>query len=219
MDLGEKIFEWKILKELDEAGEKEKVERIINERLNEKLAKIEKDLKKEEKKAAKINGFESLCEILGKEVPITLDNVNNWKNNLDELRFDLPRILKWLIQIASAINYLHNYEKEKKIIHRDIKPQNILISQDGIIKLTDFGISKLCGPNYDFSNRANKGTFYYQAPELFEKDYIEGEKKETQKTTESVDIWFENISFNEYRFFLIKKFTYIKGHLRVSCMN
>ena len=140
MDLGEKIFEWKILKELDEAGEKEKVERIINERLNEKLAKIKKDLNEKEKKAAKINGFESLCEILGKEVPITLDNVNNWKNNLDELRFDLPRILEWLIQIASAINYLHNYEKEKKIIHRDIKPQNILISQDGIIKLTDFGI-------------------------------------------------------------------------------
>lgn len=42
------------------------------------------------------------------------------------------------VQISSSIRYIHS----KKILHRDLKTQNIFIAKGGIIKLGDFGISK-----------------------------------------------------------------------------
>ena len=47
-------------------------------------------------------------------------------------------IMNWLIQLVQGLNYLHS----QKIIHRDVKPQNIFINDQGVLKLADFGISK-----------------------------------------------------------------------------
>src|SRR4030042_5175234 len=51
----------------------------------------------------------------------------------------LPNEIALLIfyQIARALKYAH----DKDVIHRDIKPANVLISKEGIVKLTDFGIA------------------------------------------------------------------------------
>lgn len=65
------------------------------------------------------------------------------------------------LQIASALSHAHNHH----IIHRDIKPQNILISDDGMIKVTDFGIAKAANANTVTSTATAIGSVHYISPE------------------------------------------------------
>ena len=64
-------------------------------------------------------------------------------------------------QIASAISHAH----KNHIIHRDIKPQNILVSDTGIIKDTDFGIAKATSSNTVTSTATAMGSVHYISPE------------------------------------------------------
>ena len=64
-------------------------------------------------------------------------------------------------QIASAISHAH----KNHIIHRDIKPQNILVSDTGIIKVTDFGIAKATSRNTVTSTATAMGSVHYISPE------------------------------------------------------
>ena len=70
-------------------------------------------------------------------------------------------------EIVLALNYLH----QNRCIYRDLKPENILIDLDGHIKLTDFGLSKLCDSS-TCKTKTMCGTPEYLAPEiLFSKEY------------------------------------------------
>ncbi len=63
------------------------------------------------------------------------------------------------LQIAAGLNAAHN----NNIVHRDIKPQNILLSKDGTAKVTDFGIAKAASSNTITSNAM--GSVHYISPE------------------------------------------------------
>ena len=79
-------------------------------------------------------------------------------------KFDEAHVRKWAWQICEALKYLHT--RNPPIIHRDIKPGNIMITPEGDIKLIDFGIAK------EYKKDANGpsehlGTMGYAAPEQY----------------------------------------------------
>lgn len=71
------------------------------------------------------------------------------------------------IQVAQGIEAAHN----NHIIHRDIKPQNIIISREGKVKVTDFGIARAASANTINSNAM--GSVHYISPEQARGGYID----------------------------------------------
>ena len=59
-------------------------------------------------------------------------------------------ILTYFVQICRAVQYIH----ERKILHRDIKTQNIFVTKENIIKLGDFGIAKILNSTTDLARTA-----------------------------------------------------------------
>jgi serine/threonine-protein kinase len=83
------------------------------------------------------------------------------QNLLDRQRyFALREVLEIFAQICSGLDYAH----QRGVIHRDIKPANIMITNDGVVKLTDFGIAKLAGTGTT-STGLVVGTPSYMSPE------------------------------------------------------
>ena len=74
-------------------------------------------------------------------------------------RLSVREAVSIAIQVAQGIEAAHN----NHIIHRDIKPQNVIISMDGKVKVTDFGIAKAATSNTITSNVM--GSVHYTSPE------------------------------------------------------
>ena len=74
-------------------------------------------------------------------------------------RLSVKEAISIAIQVSMGIEAAHN----NRIIHRDIKPQNIIISKDGKVKVTDFGIAKAATSNTITSNVM--GSVHYTSPE------------------------------------------------------
>jgi serine/threonine protein kinase len=73
------------------------------------------------------------------------------------------------MKIAGALDYAHRKkgmnDKELKLVHRDISPQNVLISSEGAVKLVDFGIAKAATKTTQTVAGALKGKLLYMSPE------------------------------------------------------
>ncbi len=73
----------------------------------------------------------------------------------------VSRALAIISQVLLALDYAHS----QAVIHRDVKPSNVLVTADDRVKLTDFGIALLVGDKRLTASRASIGTPIYMAPE------------------------------------------------------
>ncbi len=97
-------------------------------------------------------------------VPIT-DYCNQHKLNLAER-------LNLFITVCNAVQYAH----QNLVVHRDIKPGNILVNKDGLPKLLDFGVAKLLDTASDFINDGlTKTGMWHLTPDYASPEQIKGE--------------------------------------------
>ena len=87
---------------------------------------------------------------------ITLKNLIKRRKNLT-----LPEVVDIMLQLTSGIACAH----DSYIIHRDIKPQNVLILDDGRVKITDFGIAMALNSNELTQTNSVMGSVHYLPPE------------------------------------------------------
>lgn len=107
-----------------------------------------------------------------------LDELDAAPNGLEE-----EKLHKITYQVLKAVEFCHF----NNIIHRDVKPENILVSKQYVVKLCDFGFARnLGGPGADYTDYV--ATRWYRAPELLVGD--------TQYGT-SVDVWAIGCVFAE----------------------
>jgi len=109
-------------------------------------------------KDLKLDDGKYLC-ITMEYCPMNLETkINNNDLNLSEVR-------EYIRQLLDGISYIH----ENNYMHRDLKPRNILISQDNVIKISDFGLLRLVNDDTELSEGV--GTGLYRAPEMSENNY------------------------------------------------
>ncbi|XP_047736482.1 uncharacterized protein LOC108677560 isoform X2 [Hyalella azteca] len=88
-------------------------------------------------------------------------DLRNVLNQRGGVLFPQERILDWFVQLCLAVKYIH----DRHILHRDIKSQNVFLTEDGRIKLGDFGISKVLESSKELASTCI-GTPYYLSPEM-----------------------------------------------------
>jgi serine/threonine-protein kinase len=85
------------------------------------------------------------------------------------LPLSLHEALEVAIQVARGLAYAH----EHGVVHRDVKPTNVRLLDDGSVKIMDFGIAKLGGMNLTKSGMM-VGTLYYMSPEQIQAKPLDG---------------------------------------------
>ena len=89
---------------------------------------------------------------------------------MDSGRAEDPEFISDILrQTASALDYAHS----KEIVHRDVKPANIMVTADGTVKITDFGIARISSSKLTQTGTV-MGTPSYMSPEQVRGDPIDG---------------------------------------------
>src|SRR4029078_9167798 len=111
----------------------------------------------------------------GDQYFLVLEFVDGWsleqiRRRAQKARLKLPAPLALSIvsALCRGLAYVHTRERNGQplgIVHRDVTPQNVLISQQGEVKLADFGIAKAVGKSEKSATGVIKGKFAYMSPE------------------------------------------------------
>lgn len=117
------------------------------------------------------------------------------------LIFSSSDIKSWLLMILRGVHYLHSYF----ILHRDLKPNNLLIDANGVLKIADFGLARDYGNPY-VNMTSQVVTRWYRSPEL-----LFGAKSYGT----SVDIWSIGCIFAE----LMLRTPYLPGNTDVDQLD
>ena len=108
--------------------------------------------------------FIAMEYVQGKDLRVILQKLAQERTLMPE-----PIAIYLAINVLSALNYAHaarnSRGKKLEIVHRDISPPNILVSYEGNIKLTDFGVSKASIKMHQTLAGALKGKLLYMSPE------------------------------------------------------
>ena len=106
-------------------------------------------------------------------------------DHLIEQRLVLPLSVKlgYIVRVCEALSYAHNHN----VIHRDVKPGNIMVTKEGVVKVVDFGIARLTDlsltqPHMMIGSRA------YMSPQLYK-----GERADAR-----ADIWAVGVTLYEF---------------------
>jgi serine/threonine protein kinase/DNA-binding SARP family transcriptional activator len=105
------------------------------------------------------------------------------KEKIAQAEITIDEAIDITIQVARGLNKAH----KKGITHRDIKPANIFITDDGMVKILDFGLAKLIGQTRLTRTGVTPGTTVYMSPEQLKGEEID------QRT----DIWSLGVLFYE----------------------
>lgn len=88
----------------------------------------------------------------------------------DRAPLEYKEVMNYSKQIASALSLAHKHQ----IIHRDVKPHNILVTTDGVAKLTDFGIAKAVSNSTAMADTSKIiGSVHYFSPEQARGSYVD----------------------------------------------
>ena len=176
--IGKKIHHYKILEQLGVGGmgivfkaQDLKLDRIVALKFLPHYFSADEERKKrfiQEAKAASALDHPNICTI--HEINSTEDGQifiamsyyegETLKQRIEQGPLSMEDALDITIQMAEGLSNAH----EKGILHRDIKPGNIIITKDGTVKIVDFGIAKIAGLTMTKSNTL-LGTVAYASPE------------------------------------------------------
>ncbi len=113
----------------------------------------------------------NICQVFGiheekGETFVAMAYINgpSLAGKIKERPLPLDEALNMAIQIADGLQEAH----EKGIVHRDIKPQNIMLTAKGQVKIMDFGLASLAGRSKLTKSGTTLGTPAYMAPEQLE---------------------------------------------------
>ena len=141
--------------------------KLIPEEVGDKtiLARFERevDLLKSLRHPNIVHSFGGVCEDKRRFYAMELVDGGSLDTLLKSRGGSLPweKAVEYALQMCAALQYAH----ERKIVHRDVKPANFLLTKEGKLKLSDFGLAIVASGNKLTASGKTVGSFRYMAPE------------------------------------------------------